>query len=320
MHVLITGGAGFLGSHLADKFLAAGHIVIAVDNLITGSRDNIAHLADNDHFTFVQHDITNPYMPDGAIDLILHFASPASPVDYLEYPLETLMVGSYGTHNTLEVAREKKARFLVASTSEIYGDPLVHPQTEDYYGNVSTTGPRSCYDEAKRYAEAVTAAYNRKYDVDTRIVRIFNTYGERMRLEDGRVVPNFIAQALRGEPLTVYGNGEQTRSFCYVSDLIEGITRLAMLERSDDTKNAVNIGNPSEMTIMQFAQFVNTITDNPGGIRIVETGRTANDPQTRRPDITRARAILNNWSPVVPLQEGLQRTISYFEPRVKRGE
>lgn len=316
MRVLITGGAGFVGSHLTDKFLAGGHSVIAVDNLLTGSRNNIQHLSDQPRFSFIQHDICEPYMPDGTIDLILHFASPASPVDYLEYPLETLRVGSYGTHNTLEVARAKNARFLVASTSEIYGDPLVHPQTEDYYGNVSTTGPRSCYDEAKRYAEAVTAAYNRKYDLDTRIVRIFNTYGERMRLEDGRVVPNFIAQALREEPLTVYGNGEQTRSFCYVSDLVEGISRLALLERTDDTKNAVNIGNPSEMTIMQFAQFVNTLTDNPGGIRVVETGRTANDPQTRRPNIGRAQTLLDNWSPVVPLEEGLRRTIEYFAPRV----
>lgn len=316
MRIVITGGAGFLGSHLADRLLADGHSIVAVDNLITGNLENIAHLRERSDFEYRQQDITEPFDIDGQVDLVLNFASPASPIDYLKLPLETLKVGSQGTTNALEVARKKGARFLTASTSEIYGDPLEHPQKESYYGNVDTIGPRSVYDEAKRYSEAVTMAYNRYHHVDTRIVRIFNTYGERMRLEDGRVVPNFIAQALRQEPLTVYGDGAQTRSFCYVSDLVDGIVKLAMLPRSDDSKNPVNIGNPREMTILEFAQFINALTDNPAGIIYKADDRIKGDPQTRRPDITRARALLG-WEPRVPLDEGLQRTINYFETRVK---
>ena len=306
MKILITGGAGFLGSHLSDRFLAEGHKVIAMDNLITGTVRNIAHLAGNPQFTFIHHDVTNYIYLDGPIDAILHFASPASPIDYLKYPIQTLKVGAMGTHNALGLAKAKGARFLLASTSEIYGDPLVHPQREDYVGNVDAIGPRGVYDEAKRYAEAITMAYHRTHGVDTRIVRIFNTYGPRMRLEDGRVVPNFIAQSLRGEPLTVYGDGSQTRSFQYVSDLIEGIYRLLL----SDFTEPVNIGNPVEMTILQFAQIVNEITENKAGI-IYRDERIKGDPQTRRPDITRARTVLG-WEPAVDLQQGLRQTIDYF--------
>lgn len=306
MKILITGGAGFLGSHLSDRFLAEGHKVIAMDNLITGNVRNIAHLAGNPQFTFIHHDVTNYIYLDGPIDAILHFASPASPIDYLKYPIQTLKVGAMGTHNALGLAKAKGARFLLASTSEIYGDPLVHPQREDYVGNVDAIGPRGVYDEAKRYAEAITMAYHRTHGVDTRIVRIFNTYGPRMRLEDGRVVPNFIAQSLRGEPLTVYGDGSQTRSFQYVSDLIEGIYRLLL----SDFTEPVNIGNPVEMTILQFAQIVNEITENKAGI-IYRDERIKGDPQTRRPDITRARTVLG-WEPAVDLQQGLRQTIDYF--------
>ncbi len=304
--MLITGGAGFLGSHLCDRFLAEGHSVIAMDNLITGNTRNIAHLAGNSNFSFIHHDITNYiYVKDG-VDAVLHFASPASPIDYLKLPIQTLKVGALGTHNALGLALAKKARFLLASTSEIYGDPLEHPQKETYVGNVDTIGPRGVYDEAKRYAEALTMAYHRVHGVETRIVRIFNTYGPRMRLADGRVVPNFVAQALRGEPLTVYGDGSQTRSFQYVSDLIDGIYRLLASDFSDP----VNIGNPDEMTILEFANTVNEATQNKAGI-IFKNERIKGDPQTRRPDITRARSILG-WEPNVKLREGLEKTIAYF--------
>jgi dTDP-glucose 4,6-dehydratase len=306
LRVLITGGAGFLGSHLCDRFLAEGHSVIAMDNLITGNTRNIAHLAGNQNFSFIHHDVTNHIYIKDSIDAVLHFASPASPIDYLKFPIQTLKVGALGTHNALGLALAKNARFLLASTSEIYGDPLEHPQKETYVGNVDTIGPRGVYDEAKRYAEALTMAYHRVHKVETRIVRIFNTYGPRMRLADGRVVPNFIAQALRGEPLTVYGDGSQTRSFQYVSDLIEGLYRLLNSDYSDP----VNIGNPSEMTILQFAQAVNEVTGNKAGITYKDE-RIKGDPQTRQPDITRARTILS-WEPQVNLREGLEETISYF--------
>lgn len=307
MRVLITGGAGFLGSHLCDRFLQEGHQVVAMDNLITGSVNNINHLAGNRNFQFIHHDVTNYIYLAGPIDAVLHFASPASPIDYLRYPIQTLKVGALGTHNALGVALAKGAKFLIASTSEIYGDPLEHPQREEYVGNVDAIGPRGVYDEAKRFAEAMTMAYHRAHNVDTRIVRIFNTYGPRMRLEDGRVVPNFIAQALRGEPLTVYGDGSQTRSFQYVSDLIDGIYRLLM----SDYTQPVNIGNPHEMTILQFAELVNELTGNKGGIIFKAQERIQGDPQTRQPDITRARTILN-WEPRVELREGLTKTIEHF--------
>ncbi len=310
MRVLITGGAGFLGSHLCDRFLEEGHTVIAMDNLITGSIRNIEHLAGHERFMFIKHDVTNYMFVEGPVDAVLHFASPASPIDYLTLPIQTLKVGALGTHKALGLAKEKGAKLLLASTSEVYGDPLVHPQSEDYWGNVDAIGPRGVYDEAKRFAEAITMAYNRYHHVDTRIVRIFNTYGPRMRLNDGRVVPNFIAQALRGEPLTVYGEGKQTRSFCYVSDLVEGIYRLLL---SDETM-PVNLGNPDEMTIVQFAEVVNEVTGNPGGI-IYEDKRIEGDPQTRQPDITRAKQILG-WEPVVDLREGLKLTVEYFRDRV----
>lgn len=312
MRVLITGGAGFLGSHLCDRFLAEGHEVIAMDNLITGSTRNIEHLAGNENFLFVKHDVTNYIYVEGPLDAVLHFASPASPIDYLMYPIQTLKVGALGTHKTLGLAKEKGAKFLQASTSEIYGDPLEHPQKETYWGNVDPLGPRGVYDEAKRFAESMAMAYHRYHGVDTRIVRIFNTYGPRMRLDDGRVVPNFIGQALRGEPLTIYGNGLQTRSFCFVSDLIDGIYRLLM-----STENyPVNIGNPDEMTIKEFAEVVNEITENPGGTIYQEGKRIEGDPQTRQPDISKAREILN-WEPKVQLREGLQQTIEYFRTRIE---
>ncbi|NLE51955.1 MAG: SDR family oxidoreductase [Chloroflexi bacterium] len=311
MRVMITGAAGFLGSHLCDRFLAEGHEVIGMDNLITGSTDNIAHLAGHKSFTFVHYDVTHYLYVEGPLDAVLHFASPASPIDYLNFPIQTLKVGSLGTHNALGLALAKRARFLLASTSEIYGDPLVHPQREDYAGNVDVIGPRGVYDEAKRFAEALTMAYHRTHKVDTRIARIFNTYGPRMRLDDGRVVPNFVGQALRGEPLTVYGDGSQTRSFCYVSDLIEGLYRLLMSEFDQP----VNIGNPSEMTILQFAELVNRLTDNPAGMVVKEDLRIKGDPQTRQPDIARAKDVLG-WEPKVDLPTGLERTIEYFKDRV----
>ena len=312
MRVLITGGAGFLGSHLSDRFLAEGHTVIAMDNLITGTTDNIAHLIGHERFSFVKHDVTNYIYVDGPLDAILHFASPASPIDYLELPIQTLKVGALGTHNALGLAKAKQARFLLASTSEVYGDPQVHPQPESYYGHVNPVGPRGVYDEAKRFAEAITMAYHTYHAVTTRIVRIFNTYGPRMRLRDGRVVPNFVAQALRGEPLTLYGDGMQTRSFQYVDDLVEGIYRLL----HSDEVDPVNIGNPGEFTIKEFATVINELTGNQAGL-VTKDLRTKDDPQVRQPDITRAKAILG-WEPRVTLREGLERTIPWFREELQR--
>ncbi len=307
MRVLITGAAGFIGSHLSDRFLAEGHSVLAMDNLITGNVRNIAHFAGNPNFLFVKHDITNYIYVRGDVDAVLHFASPASPIDYLKYPIPTLKVGALGTHNALGLALAKKARFLLASTSEVYGDPLQHPQREDYAGNVDPIGPRGVYDEAKRYAEALTMAYHRAHGLDTRIVRIFNTYGPRMRLDDGRVVPNFIGQALRGEALTVYGDGAQTRSFQFVEDLVEGVYRLLM----SDFNEPVNIGTSEEMTILEFAKRVNELTGNTAGIVFKQADRIQGDPQTRRPDTTRAREVLK-WQPSIPLSVGLPKTVDYF--------
>ncbi|MCS6844364.1 MAG: SDR family oxidoreductase [Caldilineales bacterium] len=310
MRILITGGAGFIGSHLCDRLLADGHTVIAMDNLITGSTDNIAHLAGHPRFTFIHHDVTNYIYVAGPLDAVLHFASPASPVDYLNFPIQTLKVGALGTHKALGLARAKAARFLLASTSEVYGDPLVHPQSEDYWGNVNPIGPRGVYDEAKRFAEAMTMAYHRTHGLQTRIVRIFNTYGPRMRINDGRVVPNFIYQALHGQPLTVYGDGSQTRSFCYISDLVEGVVRLL---HSDEVE-PVNIGNPTEMTILQFAEAINRLTGNQGGI--VFKPLPVDDPRQRQPDIRKARRVLGGWEPVVSLEEGLRATIEDFRRRL----
>ncbi len=309
MRVLITGVAGFLGSHLADRFVAEGHEVLGMDNFITGSPDNIAHLVGNSQFAFVQHDVTRYIEVAGALDGILHFASPASPVDYLEFPIQTLKVGSLGTHNSLGLAKAKGARFFLASTSEVYGDPLVHPQPETYWGNVNPVGPRGVYDEAKRFAEAITMAYHRHHGVDTRIVRIFNTYGPRMRPQDGRVVSNFIVQALRGEALTVYGDGQQTRSFCYVSDLVEGIYRLFMSDRVDPT----NVGNPTEFTVRQLAEQVLALTGSTSSLRTLPLPE--DDPKVRQPDITIARSVLG-WEPAVALHDGLQDTIAYFRTRL----
>jgi dTDP-glucose 4,6-dehydratase len=306
VRILVTGGAGFLGSHLCERLLSEGHTVVAMDNFVTGNPRNIAHLSDNPRFQFIQHDITHFIHLDGALDGVLHFASPASPIDYLKLPIETMKVGSLGTHNVLGLALAKKARILFASTSEIYGDPLEHPQTETYLGNVDTIGPRGVYDEAKRFSESLMMAYHRAHNLETRIVRIFNTYGPRMRLADGRVVPNFVAQALRGESLTVYGTGSQTRSFQYVSDLVEGVYRLFQ----SDFHEPVNIGNPDEMTILEFAQIVNEVTGNKAGI-IYKDERIKGDPQTRRPDNSRAKTVLG-WEPKVKLREGLVDTIAYF--------
>jgi dTDP-glucose 4,6-dehydratase len=304
MRVLVTGGAGFLGSHLCDLLLSKGHEVIAMDNLITGDIANIAHIRD-ERFTFIKHDVTNYIYIDGELDAILHFASPASPVDYLELPIQTLKVGSLGTHKALGLAKAKKARFLLASTSEVYGDPLIHPQDESYWGNVNPVGPRGVYDEAKRFAEALTMAYHRFHKVDTKIVRIFNTYGPRMRINDGRVVPTFIAQALNGESLTVFGDGKQTRSFCYVSDLVAGIYKLLM----SDLHDPVNIGNPKEMDINEFAHVICRLTGKPDNIKYKPL--PVDDPKVRQPNITRARELLN-WEPVVELEDGLRKTIEYF--------
>ena len=303
--ILITGGAGFIGSHLCERFLADGDDVICMDNLLTGAADNIAHLFANRRFSFIQQDVTTYIYVKGAVDAILHFASPASPIDYLELPIQTLKVGSLGTHKALGLAKEKNARFLLASTSEVYGDPLVHPQKEDYWGNVNPIGPRGVYDEAKRFAEALTMAYHRTHGVRTRIVRIFNTHGPRMRLNDGRVVPNFIAQALRGEPMTVYGDGSQTRSFCYVSDLVEGIVRLLRSEHS----GPINCGNPMEVSILQFAERIKALTRAKS--EIVFRPLPEDDPKVRQPDITRARTLLG-WEPRVSLDDGLRKTIDYF--------
>lgn len=305
MRVLITGAAGFLGSHLTDRFLADGHAVVGMDNLITGSLDNLAHLQNEPRFEFVEHDVTTYIDVEGDLDGVLHFASPASPVDYLELPIQTLKVGSLGTHNALGLAKAKDARMLLASTSEVYGDPLVHPQPESYWGNVNPIGPRGVYDEAKRFAEAITMAYHRFHGLDTRIVRIFNTYGPRMRPYDGRVVSNFIVQALLGRPLTVYGDGSQSRSFCYVSDEVEGIFRLF---NSDET-DPVNIGNATEFTIVELAEAVLDLVGSEAGIRHLPLPE--DDPKVRQPDISRARNVLG-WQAEVPLRDGLEHTIAYF--------
>ena len=305
MRVLITGAAGFLGSHLSDRFLAEGHTVIGLDNFLTGHPDNIAHLIGHERFSFIRHNISEFTYVAGTLDGVLHFASPASPVDYLEMPIQTLKVGSLGTHNALGIALAKHARFFLASTSEVYGDPLVHPQPESYWGNVNPIGPRGCYDEAKRFAEAMTMAYQRAQGVDTRIVRIFNTYGPRMRPGDGRVVSNFIVQALYGHPLTIYGDGSQTRSFCYVSDEVDGLFRLFL----SDERMPVNIGNPNEFTVRQLAELVIELTGTKS--EITSQPLPADDPKVRKPDITRAKELLG-WEPSVQLREGLLRTIEYF--------
>lgn len=307
MRVVITGGAGFIGSHLCDRFLRDGHRVVAMDNLITGSQDNIAHLAGNRNFEFIYHDVSNFIHVPGTVEAVLHFASPASPIDYLKYPIQTLKVGALGTHNALGMALAKGARFLLASTSEVYGDPLQHPQKESYAGNVDPVGPRGVYDEAKRYAEALVMAYHRQHHMDTRIVRIFNTYGPRMRLDDGRVVPNFIGQAVRGEALSVFGDGSQTRSFQYIDDLIEGVVRLL---RSDFVE-PVNIGTTREISILEFAKIVNRVAVNRAGIVFAEGSRIDGDPQTRKPDTKRAREFLK-WRPKVELEHGLEWTLEYF--------
>jgi dTDP-glucose 4,6-dehydratase len=305
VRVLVTGAAGFLGSHLSDRLLNEGHAVVAMDNFVTGNPRNIAHLEGDRRFHFVEHDVTKFISVEGDIDAVLHFASPASPIDYLELPIQTLKVGSLGTHNALGLALAKGARFLLASTSEVYGDPLVHPQPETYWGNVNPIGPRGVYDEAKRFAEAMTMAYHRAHGVQTRIVRIFNTYGERMRLRDGRVVPALIGQALAGDPMTVFGDGSQTRSFCYVSDLIDGIYRLLLSEETAP----VNIGNPAELTVLEFARTIRRLTGTSS--EVVFRPLPVDDPKVRQPDITRARTRLG-WEPKVPLEEGLLRTIEYF--------
>jgi len=310
--VLITGGAGFIGSHLCELFLKKGYEVICVDNLISGNMDNIAHLF-GERFTFLRYDITNPIWISGRMDYILNFASPASPVDYINHPIETLKVGAMGTYNMLELAREKGARFLHASTSEVYGDPLIHPQPETYWGNVNPIGPRSVYDEAKRYAEALVMAYHRLYGLDTRIVRIFNTYGPLMRPNDGRAIPNFISQALKGEPITVYGDGLQTRSFTYITDEIDGIYRLLM----SDYHDPVNIGNPEERTILELAKLVIKMTGSKS--EIIFKPLPKDDPKVRRPDISRAKEVLG-WEPKVPLEEGLKETIRYFRKLLQEGK
>jgi dTDP-glucose 4,6-dehydratase len=309
MRVVITGGAGFIGSHLCERFLADGHEVVCMDNLLTGKVENIGHLFGRDGFTFVKQDITNFIHVPGPVDAILHFASPASPVDYLRFPIQTLKVGSLGTHKVLGLAKDKGATVLLASTSEVYGDPLVHPQSESYWGNVSTTGPRSCYDEAKRFAEAMTMAYHRFHGLDTRIVRIFNTFGPRMRLADGRVVPAFLSQVLRGEPLTIYGDGSQTRSFCYVDDLVDGIVRLLASNHTDP----VNLGNPEEHTIKEFAEIVLKVFGSDVGMTFLPLPQ--DDPKVRKPDISQARALLG-WFPKVGLEDGLRITADYFRKEI----
>jgi dTDP-glucose 4,6-dehydratase len=311
MRTLITGGAGFIGSHLCDRFIQEGHEVICLDNFITGNRDNVAHLLDHPKFRVIVHDISNPIEIPDLIDNVLHFASPASPVDYLEHPIPTMKVGALGTHVSLGLAKRHKARYFLASTSEVYGDPLVHPQTESYWGNVNTIGPRSVYDEAKRFAEAMTMAYHRQHKVDTHIIRIFNTYGPRMQLNDGRVVPNFMYQALRGEPMTIFGDGSQTRSFCFVSDLVEGIYRLLF----KDYHEPVNLGNPSEVTIKEFAEEIKALAGSTS--EIVYRPLPQDDPKQRKPDISRARQVMG-WEPVVGRAEGLKTTMAYFHDRMKR--
>lgn len=316
MRILVTGGAGFIGSHLCDRLLSEGHEVVVIDNLITGDIQNLAHLAGRDDFRFIRHDVSNFIFVPGRVEAVIHLASPASPnpaspFGYPQLPIQTLKVGGLGTHNALGVARVNDARFLLASTSEIYGDPQVHPQPETYWGHVDPIGPRSVYDEAKRFAEAMTMAYHRYHDLDTRIARIFNTYGPRMRLDDGRVIPNFIVQALRGQPMTVYGDGSQTRSFCFVDDLVNGLYGLLV----SDLQEPVNLGNPSEMTILQLAEAIRELTGSQSEILRLADRRGASDPQRRQPDIQRAQAILN-WSPTVNLEDGLRRTIEDFEARL----
>ena len=307
---LITGGAGFLGSHLCDRFLAEGHEVVCMDNLITGNPDNVAHLMGHERFSFVHHDVSSYVYVAGDLDYILHFASPASPIDYLQLPIQTLKVGSLGTHNLLGLAKAKQARLLLASTSEVYGDPQVHPQPETYWGHVNPVGSRGVYDEAKRFAEAITMAYHRYHGVETRIVRIFNTYGPRMRLDDGRALPAFMGQALRGEPITVFGDGSQTRSFTFVDDLVEGIVRLLLSDEADPT----NIGNPDEVSIREFAEEIVALTGSQSTLTFEDL--PSDDPKVRQPDITKARAVLG-WEPTVDRADGLERTLDYFRERVE---
>jgi dTDP-glucose 4,6-dehydratase len=309
MRSVVTGGAGFLGSHLCDRLLAEGHEVVCIDNLITGDTANIAHLLGNQKFKFIHYDVTNYIFIDGAVDFIFHFASPASPIDYLRVPIQTLKVGSLGTHKALGLAKAKKARFLISSTSETYGDPLVHPQTEEYWGNVNPVGPRGVYDEAKRFAEAMTMAYHRYHGLDTRIVRIFNTYGERMRINDGRAIPAFLSQALRNEDVTVFGDGKQTRSVCYVSDLIDGIYRLMM----SDYPMPVNIGNPEEITMLSLAKEIIELTGSKS--KIIFQDLPTDDPKVRQPDITKAKELLE-WEPKVAREEGLKKTLNYFKMKL----
>ncbi len=313
MRILITGGGGFIGSHLCDELLKRGHQVLAMDNLITGSLQNVAHLSDHPGFSFIEHDVTTPIHVEGAIDAIYHLASLPSPVDYLEMPIKTLKVGALGTYNTLGLAKAKGASLLLASTSEVYGDPLVHPQPETYWGNVNPVGPRGVYDESKRFAEAITMAYHRTHGLQTRIARIFNTFGPRMRLDDGRVVPNFCRQAILNEPLTVYDDGSRTRSFCYVSDLVDGL--ISLMEKGDPMP--VNLGNPREMSILDFARTIISLTESRSEIVFVvpKDARTKDDPQTRQPDITRARTLLG-WEPVVSLEEGLAHTVAWFRQQL----
>lgn len=316
MRILITGAAGFLGSHLCDRLLAENHEVIGLDNFVTGNPQNIAHLMGNGKFSFQKHDVSNYIFVNGKVDAILHFASPASPnplspAGYFNLPIQTMKAGALGTHNCLGVARAHGAKFLLASTSEIYGDPQVHPQTESYAGNVDPVGPRAVYDEAKRFAESITMAYHRTHGVDTRIVRIFNTYGPRMDLEDGRALPNLLKQALLGQPLTVYGTGDQTRSFCYVDDLIDGIVKLLY----SNEHLPVNIGNQDEMSLLEFAETINRVVGSTGGVTFVKDARSVRDPQQRRPDITRARTILG-WEPKIPLEQGIRLTIPYFKSKL----
>ena len=306
MKILITGGAGFIGSHLCDRLIKEGHSIICFDNLITGTMDNISHLMDNPNFKFIKHDVSNYINIDEDIDYVLHFASPASPIDYLNYPIQTLKVGSLGTHNALGVAKAKGAKFFLASTSEIYGDPLVNPQKEDYYGNVNAVGPRGVYDEAKRFAEALTMAYHKTHKINTKIARIFNTFGEKMRKEDGRAIPALITQALKNEPLTVFGNGSQTRSFCYISDMIEGLSKLML----SDINRPVNLGNPDEITILELAHRIIRLTNSKSEVTFKPL--PTDDPKRRQPDITRAKQKLN-WQPEVNLEEGLKKTIEWFK-------
>ncbi len=318
MRILLTGVAGFIGSHLAERLLQEGHSVVGLDNFLTGQRENIAHLLRHPRFSFMEQDVSKPFRVEGPLDAVLHFASPASPnpdspYGYPNLPIETMQAGSLGTFHTLDIAREHGARYMLASTSEVYGDPQVHPQPETYWGHVNPVGERAVYDEAKRFAEALTMAYHRKYGLDTRIVRIFNTYGPRMRLDDGRVIPNFIQQALRGEPLTVYGDGSQTRSFCYVDDLVEGILRLLQVQEP----YPVNLGNPHEITVLELAETINRLLDNPAGVVFLPHRMLEGDPVRRCPDITKARTLLG-WEPRVGLEEGLRRTIEDFRQRMGR--